>query len=329
MTPAKRPSRRSFLTASASVVGAAASLAEAAPGRTFGPNDRVRIATIGMGIIGFIDTEAALRVPGVELVAVSDLYEGRRTHAREVHGDRVDAVVDYREVLARQDVDAVLICAPDHWHAAMAIDAMRAGKAVYCEKPMVQAVAEGPEVIRVRGPDQGRVPGRQPVRQLGGVRPAQGDARGRVDRQAPRGGGPVQPQLAAGGLAVHDPHRRLGRDRGLGPLPGLGPQAPVRRRPLLPLAEVLGLRDRRGRRPVRPPAHGHPPRHRVARPDQDLGDGGPPLLGRRPRRVRRDPGAAGLPPDRRPPPRSPWPCRPTSRTAGARPRCSASSAPTA
>ncbi|WP_165226933.1 Gfo/Idh/MocA family protein [Aquisphaera insulae] len=121
--------------------------ASAEAARPAGPNDRVRIATVGMGIIGFIDTTCALKVPGTELVAVADLYEGRRVHAREVFGDHVKAYVDYREVLARPDVDAVLLCVPDHWHAKMSIDAMKAGKAVYCEKPMVQKIAEGHEVI--------------------------------------------------------------------------------------------------------------------------------------------------------------------------------------
>src|SRR5262249_25832250 len=149
MRPQTRRTRRTFLKSAATAATAAPYLA-AGSARAFGPNDRVRMATIGMGIIGFIDTACALSVPGVELVAVSDLYEGRRTHAREVHGDRVEAFVDYRDVLARKDVDAVLLCVPDHWHARMSIDAMKAGKAVYCEKPMVRTVDEGPDVIRAQ-----------------------------------------------------------------------------------------------------------------------------------------------------------------------------------
>ena len=162
MSHIEPPSRRSFLksVATASALPAIATTRLGAnvyelargdepPGER-GPNDRIRIATIGMGIIGFIDTDTALRVPGVELVAAVDLYEGRRIHAKEVYGDHVAVSVDYREVLGRKDVDAVLVCVPDHWHARIAIDAMRAGKAVYCEKPMVRLVEEGPEVIAVQ-----------------------------------------------------------------------------------------------------------------------------------------------------------------------------------
>jgi predicted dehydrogenase len=160
------PSRRSFLksVAAASAVPAItttplganvfelarADEAQQPAATAAGPNDRIRIATIGMGIIGFIDTTTALKVPGVELVAASDLYAGRREHAREVYGDHLAVTVDYREILARKDIDAVLVCVPDHWHAQIAIDAMRAGKAVYCEKPMVRLVDEGPQVIAVQ-----------------------------------------------------------------------------------------------------------------------------------------------------------------------------------
>lgn len=158
MSSFERPTRRSFLKSAAAASTVATThlgdnvfeLARAEgqePAKAAGPNDRIRIATIGMGIIGFIDTDTALKVPGVELVAAADLYEGRRTHAKEVYGEHVKTYTDYREILGRKDVDAVLVCVPDHWHSRISIDAMKAGKAVYCEKPMVRTVDEGHPVI--------------------------------------------------------------------------------------------------------------------------------------------------------------------------------------
>ena len=114
------------------------------------PNDRVRIALIGAGGQGSADTRNALSVGGVELAAVADIYDGRLKRAREVWGEQVFTTRDYREVLARKDVDAVFVATPDHWHSAIAIDAMNAGKDVYCEKPMVQQLSQGAQMIEAQ-----------------------------------------------------------------------------------------------------------------------------------------------------------------------------------
>ena len=136
--------RRHFLQSGPAML-TAAGLAGA--GQSVSPSDRIRIATIGFGGMGMGDTKYALSVPGVELAAVCDIYDGRLTRAREVHGDPVFTTRDYREVLARKDIDAVIIATPDHWHATLSIAAMEAGKDVYCEKPMVQSVRDGKAVI--------------------------------------------------------------------------------------------------------------------------------------------------------------------------------------
>jgi predicted dehydrogenase len=110
-------------------------------------NDKVRIALIGAGIIGHYDVETALKVPGVELAAVCDLYQGRLDRAKEKWGNDVFLTRNYKEVLAKKDIDAVLVCVGDHWHDHISIAALKAGKHVYCEKPMVHHVNEGLAVI--------------------------------------------------------------------------------------------------------------------------------------------------------------------------------------
>ncbi len=148
-------SRRDFLKrAAAAALAAAASrrLAAEEPSATgcARPSEgaaRVGLATLGVGGQGTGDTKAALKVPGVELVAVADVYEGRLARAREVFCETLVTTRDYREVLARTDVDAVIIATPDHWHAAMAIDALQAGKHVYVEKPMVHSLDQGLRLV--------------------------------------------------------------------------------------------------------------------------------------------------------------------------------------
>lgn len=128
--------------------------------RRHSPNDQIQIAIIGAGGMGTIDVNTALDVEGVKLVAVCDLYDGRLEKAKEEwseQGEEDEEVEvelfltkDYREILARDDVDAVIVATPDHWHRQISIDAMRAGKPVYCEKPMVHAIDEGRGVIDVQ-----------------------------------------------------------------------------------------------------------------------------------------------------------------------------------
>ncbi|MBL7856461.1 MAG: Gfo/Idh/MocA family oxidoreductase [Cyclobacteriaceae bacterium] len=113
----------------------------------YGANDQVNIAVIGMGIMGFSNLETSLQIPGVKLVGVCDLYSGHLERAKELYGNGIFTTRDYREVLERKDVDAVIIATSDHWHDRISIDAMNKGKHVYCEKPMVHRLEEGAAVI--------------------------------------------------------------------------------------------------------------------------------------------------------------------------------------
>ena len=156
-----KPTRRQFIRqlGGSSLLLAAGSLQTLAsdesgkqtiPNKPISQNDKIRIATIGMGIMGNADTDSAIKVPGVELAAVCDLYTGRLARAKEKYGKNIYTTRDYREILGRKDIDAVIIATSDNWHARIAIEAMNSGKAVYCEKPVVQKISEGLPVIEAQ-----------------------------------------------------------------------------------------------------------------------------------------------------------------------------------
>jgi predicted dehydrogenase len=118
-------------------------LLSAAP-RAVAPSDTVRFASIGTGVRGCELLEASTHVPGVQCVAVCDLYDSRHTAAREAVGNpNVTATREYRTILDRKDVDAVILAVTDHQHRHIFEDACAAGKDVYCEKPMSHTPEDG------------------------------------------------------------------------------------------------------------------------------------------------------------------------------------------
>ncbi|HEV2469614.1 MAG TPA: Gfo/Idh/MocA family oxidoreductase [Candidatus Sulfotelmatobacter sp.] len=147
--------RRNFLKVAGTATAATAlgsriyalSPRETATAPPFAANDHIQIALIGAGGQGQYDTRTAVQVPGVKLVAVADCYDGRLAHSKEIWGNDIFTTRDYKEILSRPDIDAVIIGTPDHWHKQVAVDAMKAGKDVYCEKPMIHVYSDGPEMI--------------------------------------------------------------------------------------------------------------------------------------------------------------------------------------
>ncbi len=116
----------------------------------FSANDQIQIGLIGAGGMGTADANTAITVPGVKLIAACDLYDGRLADAKKYYGNDIFTTRDYREILQRKDIDAVIVATPDHWHKDISVAAMNSGKAVYCEKPMVHDVTEGSAVVEAQ-----------------------------------------------------------------------------------------------------------------------------------------------------------------------------------
>src|SRR5262245_6391695 len=139
-------SRREFVKSSALAAGSL-SLASVIPANAFGANDRIRIGVIGCGGQGTGHVHSLVKrsaEDNISLVAVSDVYQRRVTRAKGVC--QGDGYLDYRKMLERTDIDAVLIATPDHWHGKISIDAMESGKHVYCEKPLTHTVEQALQV---------------------------------------------------------------------------------------------------------------------------------------------------------------------------------------
>jgi predicted dehydrogenase len=137
------PDRREFLK----TVGAATAVSALSSSRVLGAAERVRMGLIGCGARGTQDMGNFIALGTTDFVALCDVYGAQIDRAKETaKGAKV--VRDHRALLDMKDVDAVLIAVPDHWHSAIALDALAAGKDVYIEKPLTLTIEEGPAIVK-------------------------------------------------------------------------------------------------------------------------------------------------------------------------------------
>jgi predicted dehydrogenase len=143
--------RRSFLK-STSAVGAALGMARTAKSqsRVIGANDRINVGVVGVGgrgtYVGRTFGEVGQTASNAQVIALCDVYQRRINQNKDMHSTKFntkpDGYLNFNDLIARKDIDAVIVSTPDHWHARVAIAAMKAGKDVYCEKPMCHTVEE-------------------------------------------------------------------------------------------------------------------------------------------------------------------------------------------
>jgi len=146
VTDNNRTSRRSFIESSVSAVAGAALLG-ASHQALADDSKPVTVGMVGVGIRGSELLQELLSAGG-KVAAFCDLYDGHLRRALEIHPG-VPTTRDYQEVVQRKDIDAVVIATSDHWHAPVAIAAMKAGKDVYCEKPMAHTIPQALEMAHV------------------------------------------------------------------------------------------------------------------------------------------------------------------------------------
>jgi predicted dehydrogenase len=148
-------SRREFLQRSAGATGAYVAARTMIldpekiplPSGAVPPSDRVRFGIIGVGMQGSGLLANAIQLPGVECVAAADLYDGRHTLAKEIAGAKITTTRRYQELLDNKEIDCIVAAVPDHWHKKVVVDAVSAGKDIYCEKPMSHSAADGVAMV--------------------------------------------------------------------------------------------------------------------------------------------------------------------------------------
>lgn len=140
--------RRTFVKNSA-LAAAATSLTAAMSKNVLGANERLNVAIIGCGRMGQYNLEVQKGTGLVNIAAVCDVYEPNLQQAVGLTGGKAQAYKDFRHILDRQDIDAVVIASPDHWHALQTTLACEAGKDVFVEKPASVTVAEGRRMVQV------------------------------------------------------------------------------------------------------------------------------------------------------------------------------------
>jgi len=142
-------SRRDFLKRAGLAAAGVAAVLNATEKSRAKPsaNDTVTIGIIGTGSRGCHLLQIINTIPGLEVAAVCDIYEPHLQRGLKLAGGKVPAYKDYRKLLGQKDLDAVLIATPLNWHARMSIDALQAGKDVFCEKTMTYSVEEAREVV--------------------------------------------------------------------------------------------------------------------------------------------------------------------------------------
>ncbi len=144
-------SRREFLQRSAGATGALVAARTIIldpekiplPTAPVAPSDRIRFGIIGVGMQGSGLLTSAIQLPGVECVSAADLYDGRHTLAKEIAGSKIYTTRKYQELLDNKEIDCLIAAVPDHWHKQVVVDAVNAGKDIYCEKPMSHSAADG------------------------------------------------------------------------------------------------------------------------------------------------------------------------------------------